>query len=128
MKYALINPKGRILRTSEVEFEFTPEGKEVVELTDEQAEQVKASSKRLFFVEGILLTRKAKRWSEDPESVKASLRPKRNRLLSESDWTQLNDSPFSEDKLAAWVDYRQNLRDLTDNIDENGKVTFPTTP
>lgn len=64
----------------------------------------------------------------DLEAVKASLRPERNRLLTSSDWTQLNDSPLSEDKLAAWAAYRQDLRDLTDEIDENGEVEFPVAP
>ena len=64
----------------------------------------------------------------DLEAVKASLRPERNRLLTSSDWTQLNDSPLSEDKLAAWSAYRQDLRDLTDEIDENGEVDFPEKP
>ena len=64
----------------------------------------------------------------DLEAVKASLRPVRNRLLAASDWTQLNDSPLSEDKLAAWSAYRQDLRDLTDEIDENGEVEFPVAP
>ena len=64
----------------------------------------------------------------DLESVKASLRPERDRLLAASDWTQLNDSPLSEDKLAAWAAYRQDLRDLTDEIDGNGEVEFPEKP
>jgi len=128
MKNALINPEGRVLRTSEVEFKFTTEGKEVVELTDEQAAQVDASDGELFFVAGSLMTFKAKRWAENPESVKASLRPERDRLLTASDWTQLIDSPLDEDTRPVWAAYRQNLRDLTDNIDENGEVTFPTAP
>jgi len=128
MKYALINPRGRVIRTSEVEFKFTPERKEVVELTDEQAEQFEASDAPLFLVEGVLLTFKAKQWAENPEAVKESLRPERNRLLAESDWTQLNDSPLPEDKLAAWSAYRQDLRDLTDDIDENGEVELPVKP
>jgi hypothetical protein len=128
MKYALINPKGRVVRISDEEFNRIPERREVVELTDEQAEQVEASSEPLFFAEGALLTLKAKRWAEDPEAIKESLRPERNRFLAESDWTQLNDSPVAEDKLAAWAAYRQDLRDLTDSIDENGEVEFPVAP
>ena len=128
MKYALINPRGRILRTSAEAFKFTPEGREVTELTDEQALEVEASVQGLFLVEGELISLKAKHWMEDPEAVKASLRPERDRLLTSSDWTQLNDSPLSEDKLAAWSAYRQDLRDLTDEIDENGEVEFPVAP
>ena len=128
MKYALINPRGRVVRTSDKEFKFTPEDMEVVELTDEQAEQVETSSEPLFLVGATLITLKAKRWAENPEAIKDSLRPERNRLLAESDWTQLNDSPVAEDKLAAWAAYRQDLRDLTNDIDENGEVEFPVAP
>jgi len=128
MKYALISPKGRVLRTSEVEFKFTPEGREVVELTDEQAEQVESSNEALFLIEGNLITFKAKRWAENTEAVKASLRPERDRLLDASDWTQLIDSPLDEIARDAWAVYRQDLRDLTDNVDENGEVEFPVQP
>lgn len=128
MKYALINNKGRVLRTSDEEFKRIPERLEVAELTDEQAEQVEASDALLFLVEGKLLTIKAKLWATNPEAVKESLRPERNRLLAESDWTQLTDAPLPEDKRAAWAAYRQDLRDLTDDIDENGEVEFPVKP
>ena len=128
MKYALINLKGRVVETSDEDFEFTPEGMEVVELTDEQAEQVEASSEPLFLIEGELLAFKAKAWAEAPEAVKANLRPERDHLLAASDWTQLNDTNLPEEAIAAWATYRQDLRDLTDKIDENGEVTFPTAP
>jgi len=128
MKYALINQKGRAVRTSDEGFEHIPEHLEVAELTDEQAEQLEGSDAPLFLVEGNLLTFKAKLWATNPEAVKESLRPERNRLLAESDWTQLSDSPVAEDKRAAWAAYRQDLRDLTDNIDENGEVEFPIAP
>jgi len=39
-----------------------------------------------------------------------AIRQQRNRLLSESDWTQLADSPADKDK---WAVYRQELRDIT---------------
>ena len=128
MKYALINPRGRVARTSDKEFEFTPERKEVVELTDEQAEQVESSNEALFLIEGNLITFKAKRWAENPEAVKESLRLERNRLLAGSDWTQLIDSPLDEIARDAWAVYRKDLRDLTDNVDENGEVEFPVQP
>lgn len=128
MKYALINERSRVLRTSDKQFQGTPENQEVVELTDEQAAQVEASNEPLFLVEGTLLTLKAKRWATEPEAVKEAFRPMRNRLLAESDWTQLIDSPLDEAARDAWAVYRQDLRDLTDNIDENGEVEFPIAP
>ena len=36
------------------------------------------------------------------------LRNARNKLLAESDWTQLEDSPVDKE---AWANYRQELRD-----------------
>tara|TARA_A100001015_G_C14726131_1_gene607944 strand:+ start:535 stop:753 length:219 start_codon:yes stop_codon:yes gene_type:complete len=37
----------------------------------------------------------------------------RNKKLIDSDWTQANDSPLSEEKKKEWATYRQALRDLT---------------
>ena len=116
MKYAIINSKGRVLRSSEDEPKFIAEGNEVVSISNEKAKQVDASSEPLFLVEGNLITFKEKLFKDNPEAIKESLRPERNRLLSESDWTQLNDSPIAEDKVAAWAAYRQDLRDLTESL------------
>ena len=57
------------------------------------------------------------------------LRAKRNRLLTESDWTILPDSPIADK--TAWQVYRQNLRDLTEGIttkEQANAVVFPTKP
>ena len=65
------------------------------------------------------------------DNVLEILRNKRNELLKESDWTQLNDCPLSDSKKQEWATYRQELRDLpssqqaTDNIAD---VIFPTIP
>ena len=59
------------------------------------------------------------------------IRTKRNELLKESDWTQVNDCPLSDSKKQEWLTYRQALRDLPstnqaiDNIDD---VIFPSMP
>lgn len=128
MTYALINSKGRILKTSEEELTAFAEGREVIELTDDQAVKVGASSEILFLVGEELLTYKAKLWLEQPETLKSLLRPERDRLLNASDWTQLNDTSLPEETVSAWAAYRQDLRDLTDEIDENGEVDFPEKP
>ena len=41
-----------------------------------------------------------------------AVRIERNNLLSESDWTQMSDSPLSDSKKTEWATYRQSLRDL----------------
>tara|TARA_R110002153_G_scaffold192120_1_gene345411 strand:- start:79 stop:369 length:291 start_codon:yes stop_codon:yes gene_type:complete len=57
-------------------------------------------------------------------------RVRRNQLLTESDWTQTLDSPLSDSVKAAWVTYRQALRDLPDHSNwpnlESGD--WPTKP
>lgn len=128
MKYAIINPKGRVLRLSEDEPKFIAEGNEAVSISNEKAKQVDASSEPLFLVEGNLITLKEKLFKDNPEAIKESLRPERNRLLAESDWTQLNDSPLPEDKVVVWAAYRQDLRDLTESINSKGEVEFPAAP
>lgn len=40
------------------------------------------------------------------------LRGTRNQLLTDSDWTQMPDSPFTAEQRAAWGVYRQALRDM----------------
>ena len=47
-------------------------------------------------------------------AVAETNRATRNTLLSESDWTQMNDSPLSNEDKTAWATYRQELRDVTD--------------
>ena len=52
------------------------------------------------------------------------VRNKRDRLLDESDWTQVPDSPANSSE---WATYRQELRDITENIDLSN-VIWPTPP
>jgi hypothetical protein len=56
-----------------------------------------------------------------------TLRSKRNKLLSETDYLALSDLTMSDDMKT----YRQELRDLTNGLDTVEKVnavTFPTKP
>lgn len=46
--------------------------------------------------------------------VAESNRKKRNDLLTDTDWTQMNDSPLSNELKTAWATYRQELRQITD--------------
>ena len=95
-----------------------------VEITDEQVLEIESSDQSMLLVDGELLTLSAHLL----EPIKKWLRQKRNRLLAESDWTQLSDSPLDEDTRSVWAAYRQDLRDLTDNIGVNGEVEFPVAP
>ena len=44
-------------------------------------------------------------------------RATRNKLLVDSDWTQVNDSPLANDVKTSWAVYRSELRGITD-LDE----------
>ena len=42
-------------------------------------------------------------------------RATRNKLLDDTDWTQMNDSPLSNEDKTAWATYRNELRNLPDD-------------
>ena len=52
------------------------------------------------------------------------VRTKRDQLLKNSDFTQLDDSPKNK---VAWKTYRQALRDITDQPDPDN-ITWPVEP
>ena len=61
----------------------------------------------------------------------AGLRQRRNALIASSDWTVLSDSPLSATEKTAWLEYRQDLRDITEGVDTVAKVNavvFPDKP
>ena len=65
------------------------------------------------------------------EVAMKDLRAKRNKALADSDWTQLSDVGFNAAERTAWMNYRQALRDITNNIEtaeQAQSVVFPTKP
>lgn len=64
------------------------------------------------------------------ENVAVGVRATRNKLLDESDWTQMNDSPLDTAGKTAWATYRQELRDLSDhaNWPHLADEDWPTKP
>ena len=63
--------------------------------------------------------RKEIKWSE--------IRSTRNTLLTESDWTQFQDSPITGSVLIDWQTYRQSLRDVTNQSDPYN-ISWPSKP
>ena len=66
----------------------------------------------------------------DPEEVPAEwwaerMRLHRDRLLKESDWTQVADAPVDQQ---AWATYRQALRDFPATWTPSPEADFPDTP
>jgi hypothetical protein len=60
------------------------------------------------------------------EEVELEVRYERNRLLSNSDWSQLPDVP--EEIKLKWVEYRQLLRDITEQEGFPYDVKWPVEP
>ncbi len=69
--------------------------------------------------ESALAGRDAEQWR--------AVRGDRNGRLAASDWTVLSDVPILPEKENEWVDYRQELRDITDQPDPFN-ITWPTPP
>ena len=66
----------------------------------------------------------------DPDEIPAEyflerMRLHRDRLLKESDWTQLPDAPVDQQ---AWATYRQTLRDFPASWTAGPEADFPDTP
>ena len=57
----------------------------------------------------------------------SSIRTERNTKIAATDWTQVDDAPFTNVEKAAWATYRQALRDITLQTDPFA-ITWPTAP
>ena len=70
--------------------------------------------------------------AEEYNGLISSFRGMRTRMLVDSDWTQLADSPLSDADKALYRTYRQHLRDMTDDpawlANDVFNVDFPITP
>jgi len=57
-------------------------------------------------------------------------RMKRNQLLTESDWTQMPDSPLEDETKTSWATYRTSLRNLPthENWPSLEDADWPTQP
>lgn len=93
-----------------------------IELTEEEWQQ--ALSKNYKVIDG---KHSFSPFVQNKEEVLTNVRLTRNALLTESDWTQFEDSPLSEDKKAAWRNYRQTLRDIT-IADDLKEIVWPEKP
>ena len=60
-----------------------------------------------------------KQWAVDDTALMADLRQQRTIKLVLSDWTQMADSPLTDEKKAEWATYRQSLRDITEDVSDS---------
>lgn len=60
--------------------------------------------------------------------LELQIRRERNSLLKSSDWTQLADADLTETEKANWRTYRQELRDVTEQLTFPEEIVWPTKP
>lgn len=103
---------------------------DAVPITDEQHRlllEAQADGRVIAVVGGAVV-------AEEPqppttEELLTALRRKRDRLLRESDFTQIPDAPLSTTARAAWATYRQALRDLPELYADNpASAVWPSAP
>ena len=68
----------------------------------------------------------AQQWISDTTAQDQAARATRNRLLAETDWTQMPDVTLANK--AAWAAYRQELRDITTQAGYPTEITWPIPP
>jgi len=59
------------------------------------------------------------------EAAVDAARQERNALLTASDWTQVADTPVDQ---SAWANYRQSLRDITQQDSFPDNIVWPAQP
>lgn len=64
--------------------------------------------------------------NETASNLVSDIKTKRNRILYETDWTQMPDVTLANK--AAWAAYRQELRDITTQAGYPTEITWPTPP
>jgi hypothetical protein len=70
-------------------------------------------------------------WIFDSDKFMGEVRILRNNKLMESDWTQIPDSPLTNEKKIEWTEYRQELRNVpvtNSSVTDLYQVIWPTKP
>ncbi len=88
---------------------------------------------RYKLVDGAAVERTAEEMEADRAAAQltaqaAEVRAQRDRLLAETDWTQVLDAPVSDESRAALRVYRQTLRDVTTQEGFPAVVVWPELP
>ena len=107
-----------------------------IELSDAQAQTLLEYNGFVVIEQtkdGVTVTPNAEAWeawkAEQPDPsilVAEEVRQQRNTLLSETDWTQLNDAPLTDEEKEKYRTYRQALRDIPQQESFPESISWPT--
>lgn len=67
------------------------------------------------------------KWVPDTQLAWGLVRSERNKKMADSDWSMLPDVSMSPERKQAWVEYRQQLRDITNQPDPTN-IVWPKAP
>ena len=65
------------------------------------------------------------------DTAMEDLRAKRNKDLQDSDWTQLPDNTLTSEQRNAWMQFRTELRNITDGlttVEQVNNIDYPDKP
>ena len=96
-----------------------------IELTESQWKEARQNRQTRFRVIDGIHTEVPFTTDEENEKILGGMIAKRLSLLSQSDWVVLPHSPITGSKLDEWIQYRQDLRDITS---QTPQYTLPTKP
>lgn len=106
--------------------ESIPTGSCII-ITNEQRNEIMSSIEEYRVIDGVH-TYVPYTQQQLEEQKLESLRVKRTILLKESDWVVLPYSPITGSKLDEWIEYRQQLRDITQTTGSILDVEMPQKP
>lgn len=84
------------------------------------------TTERMVEMPGVLSAEQAQ--ALDAEQRAEDARTERNARLAACDWTQVADAPLDAAQVAAWVAYRQALRDVTEQAGFPDTISWPLEP
>ena len=128
-RFIVYNSDGKILRTGTcADFDFSAQaqdGETVIEGEADDATQC--------VIDGVIQDATPAVPSVDEQRRQCSklLRRERNTKLAKTDYTQMPDAPLTGAKKADWATYRQALRDLPSQYQDEtdiDNVVYPTQP
>lgn len=78
-----------------------------------------------YTYDGVSFYKKVLGREEERHKLSVALRVRRDQKLSACDWTQVADAPVDR---PAWAEYRQALRDITQQVGFPHEVVWPEVP
>ena len=108
-------------------YKVIPVGLDDSDYTKKYEEGTPIQSGSVYVQNWIITSASAEEITERENIQWDEVRSERNRLLTECDWTQFQDTPISGSKLTEWQAYRQSLRDITTQSNPF-EIIWPVTP